>query len=328
MTFLSQRHVITCKGVTGRSLNTVVVRYTRNERPSSSGTILVLAHAVGCHKEQWLPILERLWAIPGLDISEAWSVEGPNHGDALAYNKELLDEAFNALSDLSGYGQVLLGFINSGLLDYKHREVIAIVHSAGCQAAVHAASAFIRDGKTVPFTSIILLEPVFLSADVSNALLSRLVKPCAARKWQWKSREEAAQHVKKAFPWKSWHTDAAEVFLEYGMVHTFEGSQLKLPSHVEAACYPNTEAQVAGLMNLPSLCEAVPVHILFGARYDLVPKKIRDPFIASFRDKLTSLRWVEEAGHMLPQENPDGCVEALSAILRENAQGPEQRPKL
>lgn len=30
----------------------------------------------------------------------------------------------------------------------------------------------------------------------------------------------------------------------------------------------------------------------------------------------------------LPQENPDGCVEALSAILRENAQGPEQRPKL
>lgn len=54
------------------------------------------------------------------------------------------------------------------------------------------------------------------------------------------------------------------------MVHTFEGSQLKLPSHVEAACYPNTEAQVAGLMNLPSLCEAVPVHILFGARYDLV----------------------------------------------------------
>lgn len=79
--------------------------------------------------------------------------------------------------------------------------------------SVHAASAFIRDGKTVPFTSIILVEPVFLSADVSNALLSRLVKPCAARKWQWKSREEAAQHVKKAFPWKSWHTDAAEVFL-------------------------------------------------------------------------------------------------------------------
>lgn len=121
MTFLSQRHVITCKGVTGRSLNTVVVRYTRNERPSSSGTILVLAQCsrsgvsyvflfqfssintlnIYVDKEQWLPILERLWAIPGLNISEAWSVEGPNHGDALAYNKELLDEAFNALCEFT-----------------------------------------------------------------------------------------------------------------------------------------------------------------------------------------------------------------------------------
>ena len=37
-------------------------------------------------------------------------------------------------ADLANYGQVMLGFIDSGLVDYQHRHLIAIVHSAGCQA--------------------------------------------------------------------------------------------------------------------------------------------------------------------------------------------------
>lgn len=86
-----------------------------------------------------------------MNISEAWSIEGPNHGDSLSYNKEVLDKDAKDLcmsvtiistqhrsvlstADLANYGQVMLGFIDSGLVDYQHRHLIAIVHSAGCQA--------------------------------------------------------------------------------------------------------------------------------------------------------------------------------------------------
>ena len=149
------------------------------------------------------------------------------------------------------------------------------------------------------------------------------------------------------------------------MIHTFERSQLKLPSHVEASCYPNTKAQVDGLKNFPTLCEKIPVHVLFGARYDLVyvklsrfiliwywllisfsPKIFRDPFVTACKDRVVSLQWIEGAGHMvsrlsqgdrrapadppvkLPQENPDGCAQALSVILRERARGGDERSKL
>ena len=54
------------------------------------------------------------------------------------------------------------------------------------------------------------------------------------------------------------------------MVHAVTGSQLKCPSHVEAACYPNADIQDQALKDLPIACEHINIYNVFGARNDLV----------------------------------------------------------
>lgn len=54
------------------------------------------------------------------------------------------------------------------------------------------------------------------------------------------------------------------------MVHAVTGSQLKCPSHVEAACYPNADVQEQALKDLPIACEQINIHTIYGAKYNLV----------------------------------------------------------
>lgn len=54
------------------------------------------------------------------------------------------------------------------------------------------------------------------------------------------------------------------------MVHAVTGSQLKCPSHVEAACYPNADVQEQALKNLPIACEQINIHTIYGSKYDFV----------------------------------------------------------
>ncbi|CAL1703607.1 unnamed protein product [Somion occarium] len=317
MLLLSKKSVISFKGAEGHDLKAVVARYTKSAEPSPGGAILLFTHAVGAHKEQWLPVIERLFADSELNISEAWSLDAACHGDSLPYNKDLIETDLQALADLAAYGEAVLGLLASGLFPYQNRNVIAVGHSAGCQAIVRSSIAFVNKGEPIPFKTIILVEPVFLPDDIGTSLLSRYIKPTSARKWQWKSRDEAAEYLSSTLPWKRWHKEILEVY-EYGIVHSISGSELKTPPKVEAACYPNAKAQAEGLQNLPALTEQRPVHVIFGTRYDFVPKKLRDGFVASSKDRLRSLRSVEGAGHMLVQENPIGCAEAIKAVLRES----------
>lgn len=63
-----------------------------SEDPDAS--TLIFAHGTGFHKEQWEPTLEYLYDISsrngGMKIREAWSIDCPNHGDAVVLNEEEL----------------------------------------------------------------------------------------------------------------------------------------------------------------------------------------------------------------------------------------------
>ncbi|CAL1703584.1 unnamed protein product [Somion occarium] len=311
----TQTHVLPAQTVDGHDIKVVVARYSKLAEPPAHGRILILIHAVSAHKEHWLPILNRLFAQDDLNISEAWSFDAPNHGGSLAYNKYLIDKP-DVLNDLSAYGQCLLALLRSGLINLNGRELIPIGHSAGTNALVRCAMAYIRAGEPIPYKTAILIESVFLSEELGAKIVGRYKPAVKARKWRWGSRQEAEQFINNTQPWKKWHKEIRDIYVEYGMNHTVAGSELKCPSRVEAACYPNASVQAEALKNMPTFCENIKAHLILGTKNDFVPKEIRDPFVTFAESHMRSIRYVEGAGHMVVQEDPVGCAKAISDVLR------------
>ncbi|KAI0081391.1 hypothetical protein K474DRAFT_1338216 [Panus rudis PR-1116 ss-1] len=318
MSLRCEKYVVPFKNVQGKDYRTAVIKYTRpNTGPAKQTRIVMGLHAVSTHKEQWLPVFERLFASEDLNIKEAWSFDAANHAESLVLNKEWIEKDPVALSDLTTVGQALLSILESGLIDYHNHELIAVGHSAGANAVVRAAMAYILDKKQLPFKTAILVEPVFLNYKESQILLR--YKPSAeTRKWQWLSREEAEEYLRETHPWKKWHPEIRKLYVEYGMTHTWKGTELKTPPQFEAACYPNAEANDQGRRWFPTVCEHVQVHIVFGGRVDFVPQAHQDGLyeVAKKHNSLVTVQRVKGGGHMLVQERPDGLSEAITAVLR------------
>ena len=51
---------------------------------------LVWTHATGFHNEISEPVMEDLYALPGLKIRDMWAIECPNHGASAALNEQEL----------------------------------------------------------------------------------------------------------------------------------------------------------------------------------------------------------------------------------------------
>ncbi|KAK7689096.1 hypothetical protein QCA50_007787 [Cerrena zonata] len=291
----SKRFVTSFETEHGDKVTIVSARYSKVPNPSRHGRILICSHAVSTTKEHWIPVLERLFEQEELNISEAWAFDSPNHGDSLTYNSGLMNRP-EVLNSLALCGDSLRALLRTGLIRYDKQEVIPIGHSAGTNAVVRAAMSYIHAGEPVPFKSAILIETVFLPEDIGLKVAKDFIHNYPA--------------------WKKWHKKSDISTLNRPMVHAVTGSQLKCPSHVEAACYPNADVQEQALKDLPIACEQINIHTIYGSKYDFVPKSIRDPFLSFAKKHVKSVTTIEGVGHMLVQEDPIKCSNALSDILR------------
>lgn len=184
-------------------------RYTSRSRVNKKGLTLLFAHCIGSHKEQWEPVIQRLFQVQETEaevhrIREAWSFDWQSHGDAAVLNHNLLKDRTKCVS-VYEWTPALAAFIRSPRMQ-GHR-IVPLGHSAG-------AAAMLLTTKEIPpstFAAMILIEPTIVTREVFNSELEdRMsamdfsVAATSSRRDVWPSRDEAFHYFKKRIPWRVW----------------------------------------------------------------------------------------------------------------------------
>ncbi|KAI0722373.1 hypothetical protein C8T65DRAFT_734779 [Cerioporus squamosus] len=127
--------------------------------PHLEGVTLVFAHCSSGHKEQWEPVLAKLFELASCSdvlpaecrIREAWALDAPNHGDAAALNGDILKS--RQPYSIQEYASMLASFIRSSSFVRGH-DIVAIGHSASTSAWSEACS----DSEPLPLRALVLVE--------------------------------------------------------------------------------------------------------------------------------------------------------------------------
>lgn len=298
-------------------------RYTSRSRANKKGLTLLFAHCIGSHKEQWEPVIQRLFQVQETEaevhrIREAWSFDWQSHGDAAVLNHNLLKDRTKCVS-VYEWTPALAAFIRSPRMQ-GHR-IVPLGHSAG-------AAAMLLTTKEIPpstFAAMILIEPTIVTREVFNSELEdRMsamdfsVAATSSRRDVWPSRDEAFHYFKKRIPWRVWDERVILLLTRYGLRELPGGGgvTLKCERKMEAVSYPDTEPHFEAAIQLCNVCHAIPIHLIWGTRNDLVPEFIQDSLADVTEGRIVaSVTKIKQAGHMVVQEQPDALAKAISDIL-------------
>ncbi|PPQ76780.1 hypothetical protein CVT26_001952 [Gymnopilus dilepis] len=307
------------------ALKMAAKRYTRgpSER-NRRGLTLLFAHCIGAHKEQWEPIIDRLFDLQKNKDScrrlrEAWCFDYQNHGDSAVLNKEHLKDRPEGVSSYE-WSAAIAAFVNSPRMRGHH--IVPIGHSAG-------AAAVLMTTKHLPtpyqYMSLILIEPTLVTRDLFNAHLEErmeqmdfAVSTTLTRRDNWQSREQAFRYFKKRIPWGMWDERVVQLYVEYGLEDAFDGAGvvLKCDRKQESVSFPDVEPHFEGAAKLSEICQFVPIHLIWGTRNDLVPDYIQESLCdVTEGRKVSSVTKIEDAGHQVVQEKPQELALAISRIL-------------
>jgi len=264
-------------------------------------------------------------------IREAWAIEAPNHGVSAVLNENILRVAeFSENFTCEKYAQAAHHFLSAGphhgaRVDFKTRNLVGIGHSLGGVSILflqHIAPVF-------RFSSIILVEPMISPAGQEHLreLGKLLVRSAYERRDCWPNREMAREALKARNRTTKWRPRILDLYVKYAIrdhpgahhLHApYTGVTLSLTRDEEAAMYRDTEALTKPIPGLNLTCTQMPVHVIFGARNDFVPRAVQDALIdpASGR-KFASITRID-SGHLVPQEAPDKLAEAIIKDLSSN----------
>ncbi|KAJ7759148.1 alpha/beta-hydrolase [Mycena metata] len=318
-------HVL--QGNPGSSIEGLVLTFKRYKLPDNSGkrwsgstpVALVFAHCVGTHKETWVPVIEQLYqfqscATSRVTISEAWSMDSPNHGEAAAINDKTL---LGRTQGITGYdwGRGVQALLKSGLICSS--KVVSIGHSAG--ACIMVLSTVDYSPNDLPYSSMILVEPTFMTKELLAEAFKRpteivrVMNAVKNRRDIWESKEAARAWFAKRLPWNRWDTRILDSFIEYGLRNLPTATYPDRTSGVTLACtraqetvgYIYHQDGVNANERLKDICPKIPVHCIFGAEIDLVPHEThRTVYDASQGRRMSSVTRIQGAGHLVTQEAP------------------------
>jgi len=296
-------------------------RYTSTgTADGGDGSTLLLAHASGTHKEHWEPTIERLFELAtessGLfNIREVWAVDWPTHGDSAALNAGFLRDSSVGTS-ISDWAEAIAAFVKTNLASHR---IVTIGHSAGCSAMMYSTRCF----TTVPYESIILVEPPLIDRQVfQDNIQDRtrqtgvLTKAIAAQRSQWASRADAYGWFASRFPWKGWDDRVLRVHVNQGLRLVDENDvrgpvTSKCDKRHEAASYTDFEPTFQAVEQIEKVCREIPIHVIFGAVNDLVPRYSQDCIDPAKGRHVASVTRVPGAGHMIVQQKPNELAEIL-----------------
>ncbi|KAF8167148.1 Alpha/beta hydrolase fold-1 [Crassisporium funariophilum] len=287
------------------------------------GLTLLFTHCIGSHKEQWEPVIERVFMLQERKdethrIREAWSFDWQSHGDAATLNREILTSRENGV--FYEWSPAIAHFVRSAHM--KGHRIVPVGHSAG-------AATMIMTTKEIPtnelsYVAMILVEPTLVTRELFNAHLEDrmasmdfAIAATSARRDRWPSKEHAFEYFKKRIPWGFWDPRVVRLLTEYGLEETSSGNvTLKCHKKQEANSYPDVEPHFEGAIQLGRICHSLPVHLIWGTRNDLVPEFIQDSLSDVSQGRMVaSVTKVKRAGHMVVQEQPDLLAQAISDVL-------------
>ncbi|KAJ7473141.1 Alpha/beta hydrolase fold-1 [Mycena galericulata] len=313
-------------------------RYKSQYSADIGGLTLIFVHGIGGHKEQWEPIIQGLFRLqhsklPHQRVHEVWALDRQNHGDAALINR---DELLRSREDgVSAYewADAIAAFARSPRL--RGKRLVPIAHSAGAISVVGSTRAM--NISAIPYAALVLIEPSMVTPDVFHRHIEKTISGLSAtiktRRDKWPSREAAHQWLRARYPWNIWDSRVFQSFIvlqplleilasdrflieDYGLVPTPTGElTLKCDKHQEANCYPDPVSHFDSVKQISRIWRAVPLHIVWGNRDDLVPEVARGSISDRSEGRGAASIIRMQGGHMLPQENPDGLAFAIGRVL-------------
>ncbi|KAK0235464.1 Alpha/beta hydrolase fold-1 [Armillaria nabsnona] len=306
----------------------------QRENPGSTPVVLLFAHGLGHHKEQWEPTLAKLFQLSDSKASpvllkEAWCLDCPDHGESASFNAAELERCPRFISCYD-YGQFLVTLLQSGHIgSFPKGRVIMIGHSAGASSII-LATAFFPSLEDLPFDSLILIEPAVISSrstDMDRSardFMNQMVRLSSSQRDTWRSRDDAKRWLRARAPWISWDTRCIDLYVKYGLrpIPTAQdpsaqpGVTLACTKGVQTAAYSHTAIHQEVLDCLSTLCKVIPVHVIFGNIIDYMPQLFQEAVCSRDDGRLmVSITRIADAGHMIVQEKPDVLAEHVFTIL-------------
>ncbi|RDX51291.1 alpha/beta-hydrolase [Lentinus brumalis] len=293
--------------------------------------ILILAHALGHHKETWEPVISQLFALER-EISEVWTVDNPDHGESAALNTHV-SSSFLRSGRVScrTYGGAVLALMRSGLLRHSSTlaKVVLIGHSAGATGVVLSTS--YPTTEDVKVSSIILVEPWMVHPDLAaanqgvRALFDALSESALRRRDVWSSRHEARAYFAARGAWKVWDARALDLYMKHGLTAiaspgSSDGGSVTLSfsKRDESAAYADLGEGQEALVRLSTLCASIPVHVILGDQQPAPVKEVQAVTCDRAQGRATaSITVLPKTGHMAPQQSPELVAGAILRILSE-----------
>nr|GAT52515.1 predicted protein [Mycena chlorophos] len=260
---------------------------------------LVLLHGLGQHKEQWEPIVGRLFdSAAGPHIQEAWSFDWQSHGESAVLNvdSDALRRGPESIT-VADWADALIDFIKSDAVA-GHRRFIGVGYSSGVLALI---TAFIHLPPSLS-SSLIFVEPTLLDADIwaehpeINETFELSTKGTTFRKNVWKNRQEAYAYIKQRPPWKGFDDAVLRLYVEHGMHRSpIDGTVTRsCPTAHEARGFQvNSPYVVEGAIRLAEVSQRLPVHAIFGEhKSSLTPSRsgLCDGYVPRSKDSIADRR--------------------------------------
>ncbi len=258
---------------------------------AGNGPPAVLLHGTGLCAQGWAPIAQALssrFRVLAMDLRGHGDSDKPQHGY----------DWYKVAGDLPA-------FIDALELD----NILLVAHSRGGGVAVIGGAQ-----RADRISGAVLIEPnvPYNSPNPSQTPGGRapnfMEEQARRRRAVWDSREEIYQRYRSVDTFKNWREDALRAYIE-------GGTRVRNDGRVELKCPPEVEAQFYQVKPPEGMVELVskitfPVLLMTRAAGGQAPQP--SPVILALEKSVLSFRHitVPNAGHFIPQEQPEAVLEA------------------
>ncbi|KIP03755.1 hypothetical protein PHLGIDRAFT_121288 [Phlebiopsis gigantea 11061_1 CR5-6] len=278
----------------------------------------VFLHSAGFHKEMFEPTIDALFAAvaawPRPSVREAWAVECPTHGESAMLNEGILRQPeWDGKFCAEEYARAAHHLLTSPgvAVDFRRHKVVGVGHSLGGVSMIFLAAA-------LPFHALVLVDPTLMAGQQARLgpLHTRMLRQTYERRDTWASRAHAVSYLSARAP--RWHPAILRLFATHALrphpaarhAVPYNGVTLCCTRAEEATLYKDIAGPAEA--TLDALTAQCPVHLVFGALPDLMPKFVQREIAHAPTRRFASVAWLEGVGHLVPQEAPVRLAEIMS----------------
>jgi len=259
-----------------------------------NGPAVIMLHATGFVPWLWHPIAKSLNQKHSLEIIAPYFCdhrdtdpeEGGFHWALLA------EDLYRMISQLNITNPHLIG------------------HSMGAVVASLSHTVYQLSARTM-----ILIEPIFLPDPIYNQVITVDQHPLAGksirRKNYWKDSDEAYEYLRSKALFKNWDDEILSLYISHGMIPQSNGG-------LALTCSPRREAALfmGGMHHNPwPLLEKIqcPTLIIEGGNSE--NQQVIDLQKATKMIPDAAYHLVENAGHLVPMEYPEKCLNIFASFI-------------